>query len=56
MIQKDVIKEIVQDYYPEGNEEQILKITEAIVRDLEITAYAKIRQAVDLIRNGELPI
>lgn len=50
MIQKDVLKDLIKNYYPEGNDDQINAILEDITRDIEVITHAKIRERVSFER------
>lgn len=50
MIQKQVLKDLIKGYFPEGNEEQVNLLLEDLVRDLEVITHAKIRENVSFER------
>ncbi|MPN46759.1 hypothetical protein SDC9_194357 [bioreactor metagenome] len=50
MIQKDVLKDIIKGYYPEGNEDQINALLEDLTREIEVATHAKIRENVSFER------
>lgn len=50
MIQKDDLKELIKNYFPEGSEKQISTLLEDLSSELEVIAHAKIRENVNFER------
>lgn len=50
MIRKDVLKDIIKGYYPEGSEAQINALLEDLTREIEVATHAKIRENVSFER------
>lgn len=50
MIQKDILKELIETYYPEGSEAQVANLLEELSREFEVIIHAKIRENVSFER------
>jgi len=50
MVQKDILKELIQNYYPEASEAQITNLLEELSRECEVIIHAKIRETVSFER------
>lgn len=50
MIQKDILKDLIKKYFPEGSEAQVGLILEELSGELEVIAHAKIRENVSFER------
>jgi len=50
MIEKDALKDLIKNYFPEGSENQINILLEDLSSELEVIAHAKIRESVSFER------
>lgn len=54
MIHKDILRDLIKNYFPEGNDQQITALCNELIRDLEVITHAKIRGIVSFERIGRL--
>jgi hypothetical protein len=50
MIRKEVLKELIKKYYPEGSDDQVVALLEELSMEIEVITHAKIRENVSFER------
>lgn len=53
MIKRDILRDLIKSYYPEGNEQQITIMCSEVERELGVLVHAKVRELVNHERMNE---